>query len=478
MQSSDRGTRTFMRPVLCAVVIFLLQAGLVFQAAADVLEDLMLERYLLEQKLQDHTPDPAKIELGQKLFFDKILSGNENISCATCHHPFAWTGDGLSLPVGEGGSGLGVTRDAGVYRGRGHAQGAGQEGIRARVPRNALPVWNLRLAMLDEWPVMFWDGRLREDPYHPSGFFSPAGLQLPPGLENVVAAQAMFPVQSADEMAGQIRENRVANLASQGELSRLGGLWDILARRLRDIPGYVELFRNAYADIQEPRDISFVHAANAIALFEAEMGHSLDSPFDRFLLGDDTAMTPQALAGMDLFYGPAGCSSCHQGVVQTDLDFHCIGVPHLGPGKGNGPIGRDDFGRENVTGDPRDRYRFRTPSLRMVALNGPWGHSGAFNSLEAMVRHHLDPVESLAGYDPGQAVLPSRPDLDAEDFLLLDDPEWKSGLIGYIELTPAWLTDAEVGDLLAFLHSLTDHTVLDMRKFVPASVPSGLAVAD
>jgi len=58
-------------------------------------------------------PDDAKVELGKQLFFDKILSGNLNISCATCHHAFTATGDGLSLPIGEGGRGLGVTPDTG-----------------------------------------------------------------------------------------------------------------------------------------------------------------------------------------------------------------------------------------------------------------------------------------------------------------------------------------------------------------------------
>ena len=72
-------------------------------------------------------PDPAKVELGRKLFFDKILSGNLNTSCATCHHSLADTGDGLSLPVGEGGQGLGVTRDTGF----------GVDEIDERVPRNA-----------------------------------------------------------------------------------------------------------------------------------------------------------------------------------------------------------------------------------------------------------------------------------------------------------------------------------------------------
>ncbi len=77
--------------------------------------------------------NPAKVELGKFLFYDKILSGNKNTSCATCHHSLTDTGDGLSLPVGEGGQGLGVTRNIGER----------QHAIVERVPRNAPPVFNL-----------------------------------------------------------------------------------------------------------------------------------------------------------------------------------------------------------------------------------------------------------------------------------------------------------------------------------------------
>jgi cytochrome c peroxidase len=116
-------------------------------------------------------PNAAKVELGRNLFFDKILSGNLNTSCATCHHSLADTGDGLSLPVGEGGAGLGVTRDT----------GSDDDAIYERVPRNAPPVFNLGAR---EFTLMFHDGRIMEDPAHPSGFQNPAGVHLPTGLRH------------------------------------------------------------------------------------------------------------------------------------------------------------------------------------------------------------------------------------------------------------------------------------------------------
>lgn len=100
--------------------------------------------------------------LGQLLFFDKILSGNRNTSCATCHHPLAGTGDGLSLPVGQGGVGLGIMRHTGM----------GNDKIHERVPRNAPRLFNKGAK---EFIRMFHDGRVEIDFDSPKGFLSPAG---------------------------------------------------------------------------------------------------------------------------------------------------------------------------------------------------------------------------------------------------------------------------------------------------------------
>lgn len=409
--------------------------------------------------------DPEKVALGRLLFIDKVLSGNLNISCATCHHSLTDTGDGLSLPVGEGGRGLGVTRDT----------GAGVDEIHERVPRNAPPVFNLGAR---EFTTMFHDGRVQEDPAEPSGFRSPAGSQLPSGLESALAAQAMFPVTSATEMAGQAGENPIADAAAANQLAGPGGVWDQLAERLRAIPEYVDRFQRAYDDVTGPADITFVHAANAIAAFEATAWRADNSPFDRFLRGNGAAMSTQAKRGMRLFYGKANCAACHSGTFQSDQQFHAIAMPQVGPGKGDGPSGHEDFGRERVTGDPADRFRFRTPSLRNVALTGPWGHDGAYDSLEAVVRHHLHPLRSLRTYDASQLVVPSRPDLDAQDLVVMQDPAAVQAIAQANELVPVRLRKREVADLIAFLQALTDPASIDLRGDVPRRVPSGLPLFD
>ena len=258
-------------------------------------------------------------------------------------------------------------------------------------------------------------------------------------------------------------------------------MWDGLVVRLGAIPEYVDLFTAAFPEVDgDPDNISIVHVGTALGAFQAAAFRSDNSPFDQFLRGDRLAMSARAKRGARLFYGRARCASCHSGVFQTDHDFHAIGMPQIGPGFGDGPSGHEDFGREGFTGDPADRYRFRTPSLRNVALTGPWGHDGAFNSLEAVVRHHLDPHESLANYDPSQIVMSPRPDLDELDLVAFSDPEITAAIAQAIEIEPPKreLSERDIADLLKFLQALTDPSAGDLRKFVPTRVPSGLPLAE
>lgn len=412
------------------------------------------------------SPTPAKVALGAQLFFDKTLSGNFNISCATCHHSLMGTSDGLALPIGEGGRGLGVTRDTGV----------GDDAVHERVPRNAPHLFNLGAR---EFESMFHDGRIQPNSDYPSHIESPAGYDLPEGLDNVLAAQAMFPVTSGTEMAGQAGENPVADAAAAGKLAGPGGVWEQLAERLQGLPGYVDQFVAVYPDVNSAGDIRFSHAANAIAAFETVTWRADNSPFDRFLRGERGAMSAAQLKGMRIFYAHdrGNCASCHSGVFQTDQSFRAIAMPQAGAGKGDG-AGYEDFGHERVTGNARDRYKFRVPSLRNVAQTAPYGHSGAYDTLEAVVRHHLDPVASLYNYDASQLRMPSRPDLDARDLEAMNDAAVLAAIGQANELSPVNLSEREIAFLLDFLHALTDPAMLDMRGNVPRSLPSGLPLGD
>ncbi len=409
-------------------------------------------------------PNKAKVTLGRFLFFDKLLSGNKNIACASCHHGLTDTGDGLSLPIGEGGQGLGVTRDT----------GSGRNAVAERVPRNAPPIFALGAKSMT---VLFHDGRVEVDKTQASGFKSPAGDNLPLGLENVLAAQAMFPVTSTTEMAGQFGENPIANAATLGELAGETGVWALLAERLRANAEYVALFYEAFGIDRE--EITFVHAANAIAAFETAAWRANNSPFDRYLRGEKKSMSASAKKGMKLFYGKAGCSNCHTGKFQTDLQFHAIAMPQIGPGKGHGPSGHEDFGRAAVTGDDTHRYQFRTPPLRNVALTGPWGHSGAFNSLEGIVRHHLSPVKSLLSYNcQTEPRLPPRDDFARSDCYVMNSPDLVAAIAAANQLEKKHLSGKNIKHLIEFLIALTDPGNMDLRHDVPTRVPSGLTLAD
>ncbi len=401
------------------------------------------------------SPPPAKVALGQALMFDKELSGNRDIACATCHHPLLHTGDGLPLSIGTGGRGLGPAR----------VRASG----RPFIPRNAPEIFNRGAP---EWRTMFWDMRVAGAPA--VGFATPARDLLPRGLESVLAAQAMFPVTSRDEMRGQRgdrdvfgRPNELAEIPD-GDLR---AIWDALMARLLAIPGYVSMFLSAYPETPLVQ-LGFQHAANAIAAFEVAAWTLVDSPWDRYLEGDLSALPDEAKRGALLFFGKAGCARCHSGPLFTDQRAHNIGAPQIGPGKG--AEAPEDFGRARETGEDAERFAFRTPPLRNVALTGPWMHDGAFATLEAAVRHHLDPARSLRSYDVSQ--LP--PEL-RETFR--GDPASIRAILQRLDPAvsePLELSDREVNQLLTFLEALTDPRAADLREDIPASVPSGLPIAD
>ncbi|MHC4954401.1 MAG: cytochrome-c peroxidase [Planctomycetota bacterium] len=409
-------------------------------------------------------PDPEPlVELGRMLFFDKELSGNRNISCATCHHPVAGTGDALPVSIGEGGNGLAENR----------AQDAGH-----LIPRNAPHVFNGGVAGVHS---MFWDSRVTRDPVSGALKTPEPGLNgttptLPEyaaQLTSALAAQAMFPVTSTEEMRGQSGTNEIAAATNNVEV------WEALMARLvgtdngttGGIDEYRRLFRVAYPAVADYDDFNFAHAARAIAAFERTVWRALDTPFDQYLSGDKSALSDAEKRGAVLFYGKARCSECHTGSLLSDFKHHAIAVPQVGPGKTEA---NEDRGLALQTGNAADNYKFRTPRLRNVALTGPWMHDGCFTSLEAAVRHHLDCTASLMGYDAGQLPTLFQPTVDVDggrNQARLDalPPDLR---------TPMGLTEAEVQDLMDFMHALTDPDSINLIDDIPDDVPSGLPVSD
>ncbi|PIE15490.1 MAG: cytochrome-c peroxidase [Rhodobacterales bacterium] len=397
----------------------------------------------------------STVMLGRDLFFDPILSGNRNIACATCHHSALGSADALPLAVGEGGAGLGTAR-----------HGTAAAPAPAHIPRNAPALFN---AGATEFTTMFHDGRVTRDPSQRFGFVMPEGRALERPVPNALAAQAMLPILSPEEMAGQPGENAVADAVAAEQIRGPHGAWQILASRVEDIPAYRRRF-DRIIGADEPIHITDI--ATAIAAFIAYEFRATDSPFDQFLKGRKGALTPPQKRGMELFYGQAGCSACHSGPFQTDHGFHAIAMPQLGPGKHHDGYGTD-HGRAGVTYDDADMYAFRTPSLRNIALTAPYGHSGAYATLEGIVRHHLDPLAALARFDAGGVSLPS---LNAEGTVPASGASAAetARIAAANTLAPTPLNDQQVAEIIAFLHALTDPGSITGRLGAPLRVPSGL----
>ncbi len=395
--------------------------------------------------------------LGQLLFYDPILSGNRNVACATCHHPDFGTSDGVSLSFGNGGVGLGRARRADPDR-----------PPEQRIPRNAPALFNLGAK---EFTVMFHDGRLEASAAHPGGLRSPMDADMIVGFDSALAAQAMFPVLSRDEMAGSHRENDIARAVRQGRITGPGGAWDQLGRRVAAIDAYADGFVAIYPHITRAEQIGFTDIANAIAAFIAYEWRADRSPFDDHLRGI-APLTGQAHQGMILFYGDAGCATCHSGAFQTDHGFHAMAAPQIGPGKAaTFEDHQRDEGRFRVTGNPADLYAFRTPSLRNVALTAPYGHAGSHRDLAAFLKSHADPVAGLHSYDRNQAILPA---FSTEDFGVMDTPDEVAAITAAVTAAPISLSGQDIAALVAFLHSLTDDVSPTTRLGVPESLPSGL----
>lgn len=432
------------------------------QTASANEEDSQLRDLLAKQQVTSvevpPAQDPNMVELGRNLFFDKELSGRRNISCSTCHNTLLGSADGQGQSRAQGAIGLGP-----------HRRGDGDERFDF-LPRNALSLWN---RAVDGWDTMFWDGRLQGT--LEGGYTSPAGDDTPQNFTNVLTAFSAFPITPDEEMRGFPGQLDV--LGNVNELSDLTDddfvqIWEFITARVTDNEGYNDLLAKAFPGVPEST-LDIVNISEAIGAFMTEAFTALDAPFDRYLAGDDDALSAKQKRGATLFYGNANCANCHSGGLQTDLDFHSIAAPQVGTGRGDSaPL---DLGRGAITGNTQDNFKFRTPSLRNIELEGPYMHNGAFTELRDAVVHHTNPLVSLQNYDVSQI----EPELNGA---FQNDPETINALINSIDqsvLKPRFrLSNNDIDDIMAFLSSLTDPASLNMSEVIPSSVPSGLPLND
>ncbi|MGB0387977.1 MAG: parallel beta-helix domain-containing protein [Ardenticatenaceae bacterium] len=319
----------------------------------------------------DNALSIAKADLGRVLFFDPVLSANDDISCATCHHPDYGFADGLPHGIGAGGEGVGPERDGG-----------------ALLARSTLGLWNVAYN-----EALFWDGRAES-------------------LEE----QSLVPLTHPDEMGTDLEQ---------------------LVAELRAIPAYVQLFDDAFGG-GGAEAISEENTRRALAAFQRTL-ISDNSAFDRYAAGNEEALTPPQRRGLKLFRsGATRCFECHAAPTFATNTFRVIGVPD------DGQDGAD-LGRAAVADDASDGA-FRVPSLRNVALTGPYMHNGSLATLEEVIDFYAEGGGRAHGMDGSRI-----------------DP-----FVAGFELT-----EQERADLMAYLFALTDESRMPI---IPAAVPSGLPV--
>jgi cytochrome c peroxidase len=198
-----------------------------------------------------------------------------------------------------------------------------------------------------------------------------------------------------------------------------------LVKKLNQIPGYVEQFQNLFG-----HEVNLGGITQALTAFVRTIA-TKPAPIDRYLVGDNQAISLTAQRGMELFQGKARCASCHKGFDFTDSEFHNIGVPSVpyfnnttffGLRKVQPPLDPDP-GRYTVTQLKEDKGAFKTPTLRNINQTGPYMHNGIFQTLE----------EVMIFYNEGGV---RNPELD-------------------MEMKPLKLTSLEINDVLDFMDALT-----------------------
>lgn len=341
------------------------------QAQSDIDQRLSgyIEKFNLKplSKPTDVNPDLAR--LGHGLFTDRVLSGNDNISCMECHHPANMTMDNLPLALGEGSEGIQIAGER-----RTQKNGTIQ-------PRNTPGLFNLNGVN-----VMFWDGRVSFNP-ETKEFTTP--VVLDPAIANTMrsalAAQALFPMVNHGEMRGKKGTNAIANAKNEHEA------WDlILAKVLKN-----ERYKRAFEKLYPNQKINIGHVAEAIAEFQRSTFFFADTAYDNYLAGDVKALNEVQKMGMEVFFNKGRCGECHQGEHLSNFEFHSVGAPQIGPGKING----DDLGRFEFDQSEGNRYAFRVPPLRNVSLTPPYMHDGSFKTLPQVVEHYDMVVESFSEFN-------------------------------------------------------------------------------
>lgn len=404
----------------------------------------------LEQSL-GRKIDNQLADLGRLAFHDSLLGLNNDNSCSGCHAAPKGFGDSQSIAIGIENNNI-----------------VGPDRTGPRNQRRAPMVLNNVF-----YRALMWNSRFAAISGNP--FDNSAGFQFPAPesftlsfLPHLLTAQAFIPVTENVEMAG----------FSAAVPCTHDGIRDVVVARLNANAEYRKLFGKNFPEVEAGAPITYEMLSRAIAEFEFTLVFA-DAPIDKFACGQKNAMTDDEKRGALIFFGSGNCVSCHAVAGQSnemfsDFRMHVAGIPQIAPSVSNvvsdGPGANEDFGLEQVTGNPIDRYAFRTSPLRNLALQPAFFHNGAFSRLEDALRYHLNAVGSALSYNPvlaGVDVDLQGPQGPIAPVLARLDPALA---------TPVTLSNEEFNQLIAFLQNgLLDPkaSAHDLRKLIPARVPSG-----
>ena len=400
----------------------------------------------LEVRLGRHV-NPRLANVGRLLWFDTIVGLNDDNTCGGCHSPTAGFGDTQSIAIGIDNNGV-----VGPHR-----QG----------PRNQR---RSPLAINSAfYPRLMWNGRFSSNSGDP--FDNSQGFTFPPPEGNnlsyqshLLRAQAFIPPVERVETVGFAFPGNNDEIRAE------------VVRRLNDTPAYRTLFGGVYPIVRQGGPITFDMFAAATAEFEFSQTYA-NAPIDRFARGQKGAMSDAMKRGALLFFGKAKCVRCHAVSGQSnemfsDFSNHVAGTPQIVPSVSNvvfdGPGQNEDFGLEQVTGDPADRYKFRSSPLRNIALQPSFFHNGSFVDLKGAIRYHVDPRRGFAHYTTHRLA----PDLQ-------NPLGPMQGLLGRLDPLLASipnLTGREIDELTAFVgQGLLDPnaTPQNLRRLIPKTLPSG-----
>lgn len=437
--------------------------------------------------------DPQLAELGRLLWFDNFQSIGRDNTCGGCHSPSNGMGDSQPMAIG-------VQSNLIV--------GPNRSGPRNQ--RRSPTVINTAL-----FPRLMWNSRfesLSGDPFDGSqGFRFPdpegdlrfsAAENDRHDLRHLLQAQAHMPPTELIEVGGfrgacdhpdlagdfcrfdeqYATDHPALRLPARDATgTRNEPIRQMALAALNSSPEYRRLFGRVFRDVKRGAPIDFFHFGKAIAEFEFTLVFA-NAPIDRFARGQNNAMSDSEKRGALLFFGEAGCVSCHQvsgrsNEMFSDFQDHVAAVPQVFPTFGwptgnfrfSGPGGDEDFGREERSGALTDRYKFRTAPLRNLAVSPGFFHNGSFTTLEGAIRFHLNTIGRAPLYNPAAEGVPE--DLQQTGPmtpLLTLDPRL---------VAPKVLTNRQFNDLVQFVKTgLTDPRVHDLCGLVPARVPSGLPV--